>query len=129
MGIDLSFSRNLPCLLHPHPRQILSSASTTIVRTFLCETFEELGNTSYLKADYSISCDTVEYRAYRAYALLMIVVSDLDAYDKMRPRSGAIVLRGVLRACYAAATCEIWRSGWKVLIYRLSCICDVCIFV
>lgn len=69
---------NRPCLpMVPcrTARQILSSASTTIVRTFMCESFEDLGGARFLKADYSLSCDTREYRAYRAYASLMILVS------------------------------------------------------
>ncbi|CAM9559605.1 unnamed protein product, partial [Choristocarpus tenellus] len=52
---------------------VFSSVSTTVFQTFACERFEELG-AWYLRADYSIMCDTQEYSLYKTYAGIMILV-------------------------------------------------------
>ncbi|CAM9662612.1 unnamed protein product, partial [Choristocarpus tenellus] len=53
--------------------QVFSSVSTTVFQTFACEHFEEF-NARYLRADYSIMCDTQEHGFYKAYAGIMILV-------------------------------------------------------
>lgn len=50
---------------------VYSTVSFTILQTFVCDTVDD---TSFLRADYSISCDTRAYLNYRAYAVLMIWV-------------------------------------------------------
>lgn len=51
---------------------VYSSVSYTIFQTFVCETLDD--SVSYLKADYSLVCDTDAHTAYEAYAALMILV-------------------------------------------------------
>ena len=50
-----------------------TSVSTTIFRTFSCDSDFDDGK-SYLKADYSVSCHSEEYKVYVAYATFMIFV-------------------------------------------------------
>eukprot|EP00611_Tribonema_gayanum_P004109 TRINITY_DN1330_c0_g1_i18.p1 TRINITY_DN1330_c0_g1~~TRINITY_DN1330_c0_g1_i18.p1 ORF type:complete len:916 (+),score=198.97 TRINITY_DN1330_c0_g1_i18:1218-3965(+) len=51
---------------------IFSSVSTQILQTFSCENFGS--SESYLRADYSISCNTPAHQAYKIYAACMILV-------------------------------------------------------
>ena len=48
------------------------SVSFTIFQTFVCETLDD--GVSYLRADYSLTCDTDRYAIYRAYAIVMLCV-------------------------------------------------------
>ncbi|CAN0309757.1 unnamed protein product, partial [Phaeothamnion confervicola] len=50
---------------------IYSTESTIIFQTFACDHLEELG-TSYLRADYSIECNTPTHHAYKLFASFMI---------------------------------------------------------
>jgi hypothetical protein len=52
---------------------IYSTVSTVIFQTFACDAVEGTG-TSYLRADYSVSCNTAKHTAYQAYAAVMILV-------------------------------------------------------
>ncbi|CAN0076684.1 unnamed protein product, partial [Ectocarpus sp. 13 AM-2016] len=51
---------------------IYATVSYTIFETFVCDLLDD-GN-SYLRADYSLTCDTETHTAYRVYAGLMILV-------------------------------------------------------
>lgn len=51
---------------------IYASVSFTIFQTFVCEKLDD-GET-YLRSDYSLTCTTNTYRAYKAYAILMVCV-------------------------------------------------------
>lgn len=51
---------------------IYSSVSFTIFQTFVCETLDD--GVSYLRADYSLTCETEEYRAFVLYAIIMVCV-------------------------------------------------------
>ena len=51
---------------------VYSSVSFTIFQTFGCETLDD--GVSYLRADYSLTCDTDRYAIYRAYAIVMLCV-------------------------------------------------------
>ncbi|KAG5185651.1 hypothetical protein JKP88DRAFT_244289 [Tribonema minus] len=46
--------------------------STVVFQTFVCD--NDLENGSYLRADYSLSCDTSEHSQYKAYACAMSAV-------------------------------------------------------
>lgn len=50
---------------------VYSTVSFTIFQTFVCDT---TGETNFLRADYSLHCDTDVYRRYRAYAAVMVCV-------------------------------------------------------
>lgn len=50
---------------------VYSTVSFTILQTFVCDT---VGSDAFLRADYSVSCDTEAYGRYRAYAVLMVLV-------------------------------------------------------
>jgi hypothetical protein len=52
---------------------IYSTVSTVIFQAFACDAIEGTG-TSYLRADYSVSCNTAKHTAYQAYAAVMILV-------------------------------------------------------
>lgn len=43
-------------------------------QTFACDTLDEL-DTSFLRADYSLLCNTHEHNMYKIYASVMILVS------------------------------------------------------
>ena len=51
---------------------LYSSVSFTIFQTFICDTLAE--DAQYLRADYSISCQTEEYKVYRLYAMLIVCI-------------------------------------------------------
>eukprot|EP00611_Tribonema_gayanum_P001665 TRINITY_DN1121_c0_g1_i2.p1 TRINITY_DN1121_c0_g1~~TRINITY_DN1121_c0_g1_i2.p1 ORF type:complete len:1342 (+),score=240.10 TRINITY_DN1121_c0_g1_i2:48-4073(+) len=52
---------------------IFSGVSAIVLQTFACETLEGTG-VSYLRADYSIRCQTSKHSAYMVYAGFMILV-------------------------------------------------------
>ena len=52
---------------------ILPAVSTKVFNTFACRDFD--GNYgSYLKADYSIDCNSTEHKFFSAYAIICIIV-------------------------------------------------------
>ena len=51
---------------------IYSSVSFTVFLAFVCEELDD--GVSYLRADYSLTCDTSRYAAFRAYAAVMVCV-------------------------------------------------------
>ncbi|CAN0000371.1 unnamed protein product, partial [Ectocarpus fasciculatus] len=51
---------------------IYATVSYTIFETFVCDPMDD--GTSYLRADYSLTCDTETHTAYRVYAGFMILV-------------------------------------------------------
>lgn len=51
---------------------VYSSVSSTVFRMFACETLDD-GN-EYLRADYTIECDSAKHEALKIYAAFMIVV-------------------------------------------------------
>jgi hypothetical protein len=55
---------------------IYSTVSTAVFQTFACDTIDEIADVkrSYLRADYSIQCDTAKHTGYRVYAGIMIAV-------------------------------------------------------
>jgi hypothetical protein len=60
---------------------IYSTVSTTMFQTVACDRIDEDINTAvttrYLRADYSIQCDTHEHKLYKAYAAVMIIIYPL----------------------------------------------------
>jgi hypothetical protein len=52
---------------------IFSAVSTVVFQTFSCD-YLEVTEESWLRADYSISCDTGKHTAYKIYAAVMIAV-------------------------------------------------------
>jgi hypothetical protein len=52
---------------------IYSTVSTVVFQTFACDYFDDT-NESWLRADYSISCNTGEHSTYKIYAAVMIAV-------------------------------------------------------
>jgi hypothetical protein len=77
---------------------IYSTVSTTVFQTFACDRTDEDINTAvttrYLRADYSIQCDTHEHKIYKAYAAIMIIIYPLG-----------------IPALYA---CLLWRNRGKL---------------
>ena len=58
--------------------QVFTSASTLVFKTFSCdETVRE--GTSYLRADYSLSCKSRLHTFFKVYAMIMIMVRKLEA--------------------------------------------------
>ncbi|CAM9428829.1 unnamed protein product [Scytosiphon promiscuus] len=51
---------------------VYSSVSFTVFQTFVCETLDD--GVSYLRADYSLTCDTPAYRWFRVYAAIMVCI-------------------------------------------------------
>ena len=54
--------------------QVFTSTSTIVVKTFPCD-LEAVDGEEYLRADYSISCDSTTHKWFEAYAAIMILVS------------------------------------------------------
>jgi hypothetical protein len=52
---------------------VYSTVSTVVFQTFACDTIEPTGE-SYLRADYSVSCQTTEHYWYQVYAGIMVSV-------------------------------------------------------
>jgi hypothetical protein len=55
---------------------IFSPVSTVVFQTFACDYLEGT-NDSWLRADYSITCDSDRYKAYRVYGVSMILLYPL----------------------------------------------------
>jgi hypothetical protein len=55
---------------------IFSPVSTVVFQTFACDYLAGT-NDSWLRADYSISCDSDRYKAYRVYGVFMILLYPL----------------------------------------------------
>jgi hypothetical protein len=55
---------------------IFSPVSTVVFQTFACDYLAGTNN-SWLHADYSISCDSDRYKAYRVYGVFMILLYPL----------------------------------------------------
>jgi Transient receptor potential (TRP) ion channel len=55
---------------------IYSTVSTAVFQTFSCDRVDEntAVATRYLRADYSIQCDTAEHKLYKVYAAVMIII-------------------------------------------------------
>lgn len=51
---------------------VYSSVSHTIFQVFVCETLDD--GVTYLKADYSLTCTTTNYRIFKIYAAVMVVI-------------------------------------------------------
>lgn len=51
---------------------VYGSVSSTLFGTFVSEEVDDGG--TYFRADYSLSCDTLKYQAFRANAGLMIIL-------------------------------------------------------
>jgi hypothetical protein len=58
---------------------LYSTVSTTVFQTFACDTIDDSADftTSYLRADYSIQCDTPKHKAYKVYASFMVIIYPL----------------------------------------------------
>lgn len=54
--------------------QVFTSTSTLVFETFACDQ-DPVEGESYLRADYSLSCDTYLHMWFKIYAGLMILVS------------------------------------------------------
>lgn len=54
--------------------QVFTSTSTVAFKTFACDD-EAVEGESYLRADYSLSCQTNSHILFRFYAAVMILVS------------------------------------------------------
>jgi hypothetical protein len=52
---------------------IYSTVSTVVFQTFACDYFDDTKE-SWLRADYSISCDTHKHTSYKIYAAVMVAV-------------------------------------------------------
>jgi hypothetical protein len=60
---------------------VYSTVSTTVFQTFACDPVDDFAEkkvkTSYLRADYSVQCDTPEHNRYKAYAAFMVIIYPL----------------------------------------------------
>jgi hypothetical protein len=91
---------------------IFSTVSTVVFQTFACDDLTGT-NQSWLRTDYSVSCDTDIHDVYEAYAAAMIVVYPIGipalyAYLLWRHRARlnpvtAISSKGTTTACTTAA--------------------------
>jgi hypothetical protein len=79
---------------------LFSPISILIFQTFACDTFDD--GSSYLIADYSISCNTDEHKFYTVYASVMVLVYPIGVpsvylwllrveKDKVNPRTELVV--------------------------------------
>ena len=59
---------------------MLTSASTAVFKTFACDTTTIEGE-SYLRADYSLSCQTTTYAMYKVYAGFMLLVGGVLLFN------------------------------------------------
>jgi hypothetical protein len=55
---------------------IYSTVSTTVFQTFACDNIDDdnVLRPQYLRADYSIQCDTAQHKVYSVYAGIMVII-------------------------------------------------------
>lgn len=90
---------------------VYSSVSFTIIQTFDCEALDD-GN-DYLRADYSIECDTFKHRAFMVYAGFMCLLYPLGIpalYSYILFRNRRVLADGNARERDLSAywTSELW---------------------
>ncbi len=73
-----------------------------VMKTFACDESAVKGE-SFLRADYSISCHSDKHRIYSAYAMFMVLVSNLPVQYSL--------LRSGLRLSYLVSPLFSWDTG------------------
>jgi hypothetical protein len=96
---------------------IYSTVSTVVFQTFACDTFEDTKQ-SWLRADYSISCNTDKHTAYKVYAAVMIAVYPIGI-----PVLYAVLLWRHRHSLNPASSTTAKSEGLRALLSRLLCSC------
>lgn len=78
--------------------QVFTSASTVIFTTFACDS-EAVEGESFLRADYSISCDTDKHTIFKVYAGVMILVRGRQYHPEESQRRHLIVPFPFVASC------------------------------
>ena len=108
----LKLYRHCAFLVFMVPIQVFTSTSTVVFKTFACDE-EAVEGKSFLRADYSLSCNTAEHTWYKVYAGVMIVVRKQPAHRRMpsqqlRRRALAHTVAGVLRRLLLLVFAVVW---------------------
>lgn len=93
---------------------VYSPVSSTIFRTFACDSLDD-GNT-YLRADYTLLCDSAKHKAMQTYAAFMIAVYPVGIpllYAVILYRNRELLRDGDRRVCGASPECESTADLWK----------------
>ncbi|CAM9756463.1 unnamed protein product, partial [Laminaria digitata] len=102
------------------PAGVFTSASTLTLETFTCD--DDVGDgKSYLRADYSISCDSDLYMFFRGYAILIVLVYPLGVpvtyaailwrkRDLLNPRIHTVAMSGPGQGEETATTAQSVRE-------------------
>ena len=65
---------------------VLGSTSTTLFHYLVCDEFDEiLPSEAFLAKDYSVSCNSDRYLAFRWYAIAMIMVYPVGESIRQQP--------------------------------------------
>lgn len=75
----------------PYRLQVFTSSSTITFKTFACDD-EVVHGESYLRADYSLSCETNLHIFFQVYAALMILVSRPASRERGRGHPVALTV-------------------------------------
>jgi hypothetical protein len=98
---------------------ILPTVTTAIFQAFPCDNFDD--GTSYLRADYSISCDSGMYGLMVWYAVIMLVlfpVGILSVYSKILINNKNAIKEGVEER---EDNIELMSKGFLFENYKASC--------
>lgn len=93
---------------------VYSSVSSTVFRMFACESLDD--GYTYLRADYTILCDSSKHEALQIYAVFMIAVYPVGIpllYAFIVFRNRDLLRDGVRRTCDTSPECQSTTNLWK----------------
>lgn len=96
------------------PFLVYSSVSSTVFRTFACDSLDDGGE--YLRADYTILCDSAKHVAFEAYAGFMIAVYPVGIpllYTFLLFRNRSVLRNGGRRADETSLEVQTTADLWK----------------
>ena len=91
---------------------VYSSVSSTVLQMFDCEHLDDGNN--YLRADYTILCDSLKHRALEVYAGVMVIIYPVGIpalYSMLLFRNRSVLTDGNRRGSdvYVQSTSNLWK--------------------
>ena len=91
---------------------VYSSVSSTVLQMFDCEHLDDGNN--YLRADYTILCDSLKHRALEVYACVMVIIYPVGIpalYSMLLSRNRSVLTDGNRRGSdvYVQSTSNLWK--------------------
>ncbi|CAM9415384.1 unnamed protein product, partial [Laminaria digitata] len=93
---------------------VYSSVSSTVFRMFACESLDD--GYTYLRADYTILCDSAKHEALQVYAAFMIAVYPVGIpllYAVILFRNRDVLRDGDRRICDTSPECQSSGDLWQ----------------